>query len=69
MDDFGGALEGSISLLKQGTGTYAQYGDGTYTGQTEIDVGTFQAASPFAVPTGGDLIVNAPGSWTSTATV
>ncbi len=61
VDDFGGALEGSISLLKQGTGTYAQYGDGTYTGQTEIDVGTFQAASPFAVPTGGDLIVNAPG--------
>ena len=28
VDDFGGALEGSISLLKQGTGTYAQYGDG-----------------------------------------
>ena len=53
---------------KQGTGTFAQYGDASCTGQTEIDVGTFQAASPFAIPGSGRLVRSAPGSWTSTAT-
>jgi len=54
---FSGPVEGNIRLKKTGPGTQSLSGVNTYGGGTEVAEGVLEIAGPYAVPSGGALVI------------
>jgi autotransporter-associated beta strand protein len=59
---FGGVIEGNVSLVKVGTGTFTLSGHNTYTGTTTIAGGTLQLGVSNALPGSAQVNLTASGT-------